>query len=84
MFILDEKVIRPRLAKVPEPEYDDIESEEPEVIIAGFGRFGQIIGRVLISQKVPFTSLDYSAERVDVVRVILGWVADLAEPPNPR
>lgn len=43
-------------------------SEHPRVIIAGFGRFGQIVGRVLMSQKVNFTALDRDAQHVDFVR----------------
>jgi glutathione-regulated potassium-efflux system ancillary protein KefC len=49
-------------------EYDTIESENSPVIIAGFGRFGQIIGRTLRVKKIPFTALDASAEHVDFIR----------------
>ncbi|MCB1836716.1 MAG: monovalent cation:proton antiporter-2 (CPA2) family protein [Alcanivoracaceae bacterium] len=38
------------------------------VIIAGYGRFGQIIGRLLTSQNVPITILDSSPGQVDLVR----------------
>jgi CPA2 family monovalent cation:H+ antiporter-2/glutathione-regulated potassium-efflux system protein KefB len=38
------------------------------VIICGFGRVGQIVGRVLTAQRVPFTALDKNQEQVDVVR----------------
>jgi voltage-gated potassium channel Kch len=38
------------------------------VIIAGFGRVGQIVGRVLRSRDIPFTALDSNAEQVDFVR----------------
>ena len=44
------------------------ESHEPEVIIAGFGRFGQIIGRMLAANDIPFTALDKSSSHVDFVR----------------
>ena len=42
---------------------------EPQVIIAGFGRFGQIVGRILRARRIPFTALDASAEHVDFVRL---------------
>ena len=39
--------------------YDnDRETDEPEVLIAGFGRFGQITGRILTANHIPFTALD--------------------------
>lgn len=44
------------------------EDSEPEVIIAGFGRFGQIIGRMLAANGIPFTALDKSSSHVDFVR----------------
>jgi len=41
--------------------------EEPSVIIAGFGRFGQIVGRVLAVKGIPFTALDRSASYVQFI-----------------
>jgi voltage-gated potassium channel Kch len=38
------------------------------VVIAGFGRVGQVVGRMLNARGVPFTALDASAEQVDFVR----------------
>ncbi|MEO5596079.1 MAG: monovalent cation:proton antiporter-2 (CPA2) family protein [Lysobacteraceae bacterium] len=48
--------------------FDTIDQEQPRVIIAGFGRVGQIVGRVLAAQKIPFTALENSAEQVDFMR----------------
>jgi len=42
--------------------------EENQVIIAGFGRFGQIVARILRARKIGFTALDASAEQVDFVK----------------
>ena len=50
------------------PEYDEIEPEEPRVLIAGFGRFGQIVGRVLRARRIRFTALEVSQAQVDFVR----------------
>jgi CPA2 family monovalent cation:H+ antiporter-2 len=48
--------------------YDDhSEMDEPEVIIAGFGRFGQITGRILSANGIPFTALDNDAEHIEFV-----------------
>jgi glutathione-regulated potassium-efflux system ancillary protein KefC/glutathione-regulated potassium-efflux system protein KefB len=50
------------------PEFDEIEPEEPRVLIAGFGRFGQIVGRVLRARRIRFTALEVSQAQVDFVR----------------
>ncbi|WP_283789251.1 monovalent cation:proton antiporter-2 (CPA2) family protein [Bermanella sp. WJH001] len=50
----------------PEPD-TNIESTE-HVILAGYGRFGQIIGRLLMAQGYNLTILDHSPGQVDLVR----------------
>ncbi len=50
-----------------ERPYDTPPDDEPPVIIAGFGRFGQIIARVLRAKGIRFTALDKSIEQVDFV-----------------
>lgn len=56
----------------PRAAHDPVPAELPEapepVIIAGFGRFGQMIARVLRARKIPFTALDASQEQVDFVK----------------
>ncbi|HTS54539.1 MAG TPA: monovalent cation:proton antiporter-2 (CPA2) family protein [Burkholderiales bacterium] len=51
-----------------EEAYDSIDEGESQVIIAGFGRVGQIIGRVLNVKKIPFTALDRNPDQVETVR----------------
>ncbi|MDP3859714.1 MAG: monovalent cation:proton antiporter-2 (CPA2) family protein [Stagnimonas sp.] len=48
--------------------YDEIKTAETPVVIAGFGPFGQIIGRVLRLKKIAFTVLDKNAQHVEFVR----------------
>lgn len=48
--------------------YDAIEVAENPVIIAGFGPFGQVIGRILRVKKIPFTVLEKDFDQVDFVR----------------
>ncbi len=48
--------------------YDAIDVQDSPVIIAGFGRFGQIVARILRVKKVRFTALDSSQTHVDFVR----------------
>jgi CPA2 family monovalent cation:H+ antiporter-2 len=69
LLILLEKVILPRFGKAaPRREEDHIEPEGASVIIAGFGRMGNMISRVLEINGVRTTVLDHNAEVVDVVR----------------
>jgi glutathione-regulated potassium-efflux system ancillary protein KefC/glutathione-regulated potassium-efflux system protein KefB len=58
---------RLRPASTP-PAYDRIEPDEPRVLIAGFGRFGQIVARVLRARQIRFTALEVSQAQVDFVR----------------
>jgi len=68
LFTLSELFLQPRLAKRQTRPYDAIDDGATPVIICGFGRVGQIVGRVLTAQRVPFTALDKNQEQVDVVR----------------
>jgi glutathione-regulated potassium-efflux system protein KefB len=54
--------------KKPTREYDTIDADTPRVIIAGFGRMGQIIARVLRAQGIPFVALEHSVDQVDASR----------------
>ena len=70
LFILFDKVILPRFEQVSnEREADSIE-EQGTVIIAGSGRFGQIINRLLVSNGVKTVVLDHQADQVDLLRKI--------------
>jgi monovalent cation:proton antiporter-2 (CPA2) family protein len=55
------------LAPAPRP-FDEIAEKDSAVIIAGFGRFGQIVARILRMKGIPFTALDSSQTHVDFVR----------------
>ena len=57
--------------KKKEPEdgpFDTPEELYPKVIIAGFGRFGQIVGRILRARKIAFTALEANQTQVDFLR----------------
>ena len=47
---------------------DEIEDNAGHVIIAGFGRFGQIVGRLLHANQVPLTMLDHDPDHIDTLR----------------
>jgi glutathione-regulated potassium-efflux system ancillary protein KefC/glutathione-regulated potassium-efflux system protein KefB len=68
LFLAHERWLRPRLRKAPPRPFDVIETDATPVVIAGFGRFGQIVARCLTARGVPFTAIDASADQVDFVR----------------
>jgi CPA2 family monovalent cation:H+ antiporter-2 len=43
-------------------------TDEPQVIIAGFGRFGQVSARILAANHIPFTALDKDAEHIEFLK----------------
>ena len=52
----------------PAREFDRIDGDAPRVIVAGFGRVGQIVARILNAHHIPFAALERDAEQVDFVR----------------
>ncbi|ENP9306959.1 glutathione-regulated potassium-efflux system protein KefC [Escherichia coli] len=48
-------------------EADEIDEEQPRVIIAGFGRFGQITGRLLLSSGVKMVVLDHDPDHIETL-----------------
>jgi glutathione-regulated potassium-efflux system protein KefB len=48
--------------------FDALPEGDGHVVIAGFGRVGQIVGRILSAKRIPYTALDVNAEQVDFVR----------------
>jgi monovalent cation:proton antiporter-2 (CPA2) family protein len=52
------------------PQFDSVDTRDRDnpVIIAGFGRWGQVFGRVLQSQGIAFTALDHDPQHIEVVR----------------
>jgi glutathione-regulated potassium-efflux system protein KefB len=62
-----EKWLAPRLARGEERAADTIGEQNP-VIVAGFGRFGQVVARVLNGMKIGATVIDRDPNQVDLVR----------------
>ena len=48
--------------------FDELPQIDGHVVIAGFGRVGQIVARILAAKRIPFTALDADPEQVDAVR----------------
>ncbi len=69
LFTINERLVQPRFSsRLQEREADEIDEKDNPVILAGFGRFGHIVGRVLHLQGIKSTVLDLDAEQVELVR----------------
>lgn len=67
LTVASERWTRWRLSQ-KELIFDQIRDETPEVIIAGFGRFGQVFARILRAQGIPFVAVDHDADQIELVR----------------
>ena len=68
LMIFNEKLLQPRFSTLDQrPESDKIDEKNP-VIIAGFGRFGQIVGRLLHANNIGTTVLDSKPSQIEMVR----------------
>jgi monovalent cation:proton antiporter-2 (CPA2) family protein len=67
LFSLNQKYLR-SFSEISERPYDEISPSNVEVIVAGFGRFGQIVSRFLNAENVVYTILDHDASQVDTAR----------------
>ncbi|HEX2942641.1 MAG TPA: monovalent cation:proton antiporter-2 (CPA2) family protein [Rhodopila sp.] len=68
LFALSERFLLPRLEPQTAPPFDPIPPVDAPVIICGFGRVGQVIGRVLRMHGIRFTALEGDQGQLDVVR----------------
>ena len=68
LLILYDKLLEPRYHGQNTREADAIDGNEGHVIIAGFGRFGQIIGRLLNANRVKLTVLDHDPDQIELLR----------------
>jgi len=82
IFAASEKLLIPRLKTKAPPVYDAITSDGEPVIVCGFGRVGQIVGRILRMQGIGFTALEGDPEQLDVVRRF-GMKAYYGDPKRP-
>jgi glutathione-regulated potassium-efflux system ancillary protein KefC len=69
ILIAIDKLWLPRYANCGVELPDEIsEQQAAPIIIAGFGRYGQIVGRLLLAQDIPTTVLDHDAEMIETAR----------------
>jgi glutathione-regulated potassium-efflux system ancillary protein KefC/glutathione-regulated potassium-efflux system protein KefB len=72
LIMINERLLQPRLRLPKALEIgEDAKLTTPQstpVIIAGFGRFGQIVGRLLVANNIPVTVLDNNTAHIERVR----------------
>ncbi|MFT4173619.1 MAG: monovalent cation:proton antiporter-2 (CPA2) family protein [Rhodocyclaceae bacterium] len=68
LFVVEERLLTPLFDRNATRPFDTVAEPGKRVLIAGFGRVGQIVSRLLAVRRIPFTVLDASAEQVDFVR----------------
>jgi monovalent cation:proton antiporter-2 (CPA2) family protein len=80
LFAASERWLIPRLMrKAPRPASRLEEARPAPVVICGFGRFGQIVGRVLLMRGIKFNALDSEPGNVETVRRF-GYLAFFGDP----
>jgi glutathione-regulated potassium-efflux system protein KefB len=79
------RLLKKSETKQEKREFDTIVADSPRVIIAGYGRMGQIVARMLRAQGIPFVALDHSVEQIDLVQRFGKW-SDLfyGDPARPE
>ncbi len=69
LLIFNDKAVAPILSrKQNKAEYDIVESSDNPVIIAGFGRFGLVVGRLLLANNYKVTIIDSNPANVEILR----------------
>ena len=76
LLVATDRWLAPRLARraAPDGPAEIAEPQQAPIIICGFGRYGQIVGRLINANGLSATVLDHSAENVAGVRRF-GWPA---------
>jgi monovalent cation:proton antiporter-2 (CPA2) family protein len=69
LFTLNDRLVQPRFSsRLQARNADEIDEKGNPVIIAGVGRFGAVVSRLLNAQRIGTTVLDIDAEQIDLVR----------------
>jgi monovalent cation:proton antiporter-2 (CPA2) family protein len=70
LLMIDQKLVQPRFVKPKKKREADVITETTDVLLIGFGRFGNIVGRFLKANAIPTTILDFDAEQIDALRLL--------------
>ncbi|VVP80511.1 Glutathione-regulated potassium-efflux system protein KefC [Pseudomonas fluorescens] len=85
LILLCARLVSPKVQPVVVPEkFREIDTEAPRVVIAGMGRMGQIVARILRAQNIKFVALDTSVETIELSRSFGGVPVFYGDPMRPE
>jgi glutathione-regulated potassium-efflux system ancillary protein KefC len=68
LLVALDKLLAPRLAAARATPAEISEPQDAPVLIAGFGRYGQIVARMMLAQGIRSTALDHDADMIEAAR----------------
>jgi len=85
LLLVCARLVSPKVQPVVVPEkFREIETDSPRVVIAGMGRMGQIVARILRAQNIKFVALDTSVETIELSRSFGGVPVFYGDPMRPE
>jgi glutathione-regulated potassium-efflux system protein KefB len=85
LLLLCARLVSPKVQPVEVPEkFREIDADAPRVVIAGMGRMGQIVARILRAQNIKFVALDTSVETIELSRSFGGVPVFYGDPMRPE
>ncbi|MDF9906741.1 UNVERIFIED_ORG: glutathione-regulated potassium-efflux system protein KefB [Pseudomonas reinekei] len=79
------RLVSPKVQPVEVPDnFREIDADAPRVVIAGMGRMGQIVARILRAQNIKFVALDTSVETIELSRSFGGVPVFYGDPMRPE
>ncbi|MBV7513727.1 monovalent cation:proton antiporter-2 (CPA2) family protein [Pseudomonas sp. PDM25] len=85
LLLVCARLVRPKVQPVVVPEkFREIDTDTPRVVIAGMGRMGQIVARILRAQNIKFVALDTSVETIELSRSFGGVPVFYGDPMRPE
>ncbi|MGE8066267.1 monovalent cation:proton antiporter-2 (CPA2) family protein [Pseudomonas sp. NPDC089569] len=85
LLLLCARLASPKVQPVEVPEkFRDIDADAPRVVIAGMGRMGQIVARILRAQNITFIALDTSVESIELLRSFGNVPVFYGDPLRPE
>lgn len=85
LLLVCARLVSPKVQPVEVPEkFREIDTDAPRVVIAGMGRMGQIVARILRAQNIKFVALDTSVETIELSRSFGGVPVFYGDPMRPE
>ncbi|QXH59764.1 monovalent cation:proton antiporter-2 (CPA2) family protein [Pseudomonas azerbaijanorientalis] len=85
LLLICARLVSPKVQPVQVPDkFREIDTDAPRVVIAGMGRMGQIVARILRAQNIKFVALDTSVETIELSRSFGGVPVFYGDPMRPE